>query len=208
MIKRSASILVLIAATGVIAFGQNNKNWGTKVDIQIKLAHNDDAEKAAEKQLRRLLAAYDVKKWVFTNTMVIDSGDNVVPHSHPVLTLDTGGLKDDELVLSNFVHEQFHWYVNTKPNDLAAAIKDLNEIYPKVPVGYPEGAISEDSTYNHLLVCYLEFEADKQLFGYLKSWEMLEFLSHNHYTWVYRMVQEQPGKIARVIRVHNLQLPK
>lgn len=182
----------------------DSKNTTDSSELKISLKHGDEKEKATEKQLRRLLATYDVSKWIYTKSIIIDSDDNIVSHSHPVLTLDTGGSKDDELVLSTFVHEQFHWFLLTKPKELEEAMNQLKVLYPKVPVGYPEGAISEESSYNHLLVCYLEYQADKTLFGELKAWEMMNYLTHSHYRWIYRTVLEQGDKIASVIRKNQL----
>jgi hypothetical protein len=49
------------------------------------------------------------------------------------------------------------------------AIAEVKTIYPKVRVGFPDGARDEESSYLHLLVCYSEYQADKELFGELKA---------------------------------------
>lgn len=54
-----------------------------------------------------------------------------------------------------------------EPKD--AAYKELQPMFPKVPVGYPGGAESEVSTYKHIMVCYLEYQAVKSLVGELRS---------------------------------------
>lgn len=98
---------VLGAGAGVLfialtAFGQTSGN------LEIRLKNNDAREQQTKLQLERLLATYDVSRWMFTRTILIESGRDVIPHSHPVLTLSTRHLKDDELLLSTFVHEQLH----------------------------------------------------------------------------------------------------
>src|SRR5262249_41281436 len=65
-------------------------------------------EAQTKEQLLRLLKTYDVSRWIFTKSIVID--ERAIPHSHPVLTLHARHLQDDELLLSTFVHEQFHWF--------------------------------------------------------------------------------------------------
>src|SRR4051812_30597332 len=75
--------------------------------IDISLAHGSKAEQQTKEQLQRLLGAYDLSKWIFTKSIIID--EQSIPHSHPTLTLHTRHLKDDELLLSTFVHEQLHW---------------------------------------------------------------------------------------------------
>ena len=47
---------------------------------------------------------------IFTDEIIIEEGS--VPHSHPVLTLNTRNT-NPILVLETFVHEQFHWFAQT-----------------------------------------------------------------------------------------------
>ncbi|HEV2915298.1 MAG TPA: hypothetical protein VGX92_18610 [Pyrinomonadaceae bacterium] len=150
--------------------------------LEITLKNNDQAERQTRQQLHRLLSAYDVSNWVFTRKVVIESGFNVIPHSHPVLTLSTRHLKDDELLLSTFVHEQLHWYLGEKAKEAEEADKELRSIFPKVPVGFPEGGKDEDSTYKHIQVCYLEYRAIKTLLGELKARQVMDFWATDHYT--------------------------
>ena len=170
--------------------------------IDIALAHGSKTEAQTKAQLQRLLAAYDLSKWIFTRTIVIEDG--VIPHSHPKLTLSTRHLKDDELLLSTFVHEQLHWLLDQKEKETDAAIKELRAMFPKVPAGPPEGARNEHSTYLHLLVVYLEYRADRELLGELKARQVMDFWSTDHYRWVYRTVLERPRDIGNVALKHKL----
>jgi hypothetical protein len=61
------------------------------------------------------------------------------------------------------MHEQLHWDLARHSQQTQAAEHELRRIYPKVPVGYPEGAQGEQSTYLHLITCYLEMLADREL---------------------------------------------
>src|SRR5262245_52213072 len=76
--------------------------------IEISLKNGSRAEIKTRDQLQRLLRTYDLSKWIFTKSILID--EKAIPHSHPVLTIHTRHLKDDELLLSTFVHEQLHWF--------------------------------------------------------------------------------------------------
>jgi hypothetical protein len=112
--------------------------------LEINLKHDDSRERQTKEQLQRLLANYDISNWVFTRKIIIES--DVIPHSHPVLTLSTRHLKDDDLLLSTFVHEQLHWYLDEKPKETEEAYKEFKAVFPKVPVRFPEGANDEEST--------------------------------------------------------------
>lgn len=67
-------------------------------EIEISLAHGNAAEVETRAQLQRLLKPYDLSGWAWTRKVVIEDG--AVPHSHPVLTLNTRHINDDSLLLS------------------------------------------------------------------------------------------------------------
>jgi hypothetical protein len=172
--------------------------------LEIALKHDDQREQQTRQQLLRLLSAYDVSNWIFTRKVMIESGFEVIPHSHPVLTLSTRHLKDDDLLLSTFVHEQLHWYLGVKPKETEEAYKELKSIFPKVPVGFPEGGNDEESTYKHIIVCFLEYQAVKGLLGELRAKQVMEFWATDHYTWIYKTVLDREREVGALMRKHKL----
>ena len=193
---RRLMVLVLVCVFLILpAHGQKS--------FEIALKQNSRTEQQTRDQLERLLRTYDISQWIFTRSVLID--DTATPHSHPVLTLSTRHTKDDELLLSTFVHEQFHWW--TSGANLEAtrrAIDELRGMFPKVPVVAPEGASDENSSYLHLVVCYLEYRAMRELLGEFKSRQIMEFWADDHYTWIYRTVLEKPRDISTVLFKHGL----
>ncbi len=172
--------------------------------IEIKLQHGDAAETRTRDQLLRLLRTYDVSPWIFTRSVVIDSSPKVIPHSHPVLTLSVRHLKDDDLLLSTFIHENLHHFLSQNREKTEAAKKELRAVFPKIPVGYPEGADSEDSSYEHLIVNYLEYRADKELLGELRAFEVFEFWTKDHYRWLYTRIFEDGYQIGPIVQKNGL----
>jgi hypothetical protein len=172
--------------------------------IEIKLQHGDAAETQTRDQLLRLLRTYDVKPWVFTPTVNIDSSHGTIPHSHPVLTLSVRHLKDDDLLLSTFVHENLHHFLVQNHEKTEAAKKELRAVFPKIPVGYPDGADSEDSGYEHLIVCYLEYRADKELLGEERAFQAIQFWMGDHYRWIYRQLLEEGYQIGPIVQKNGL----
>ena len=171
--------------------------------LEITLKNNDQREQQTKQQLQRLLSAYDFSNWMFTKKVIIESG-SVIPHSHPVLTLSTRHLKDDELLLSTFVHENLHWYLIEKSKETEEAYKELKAMFPKVPVGFPEGARDEESSYKHILVCYMEYQAVRILLGELKAKQVMDFWATDHYTWIYKTILEREREIGSLLRKHKL----
>jgi len=170
------------------------------IEIALKTGGKDEQQTRA--QLQRLLQVYDVAKWIFTKSVLIE--ENSIPHSHPVLTLSTRHLRDDELLLSTFLHEQIHWFLTQNQKSTDEAKKDLRGLFPRVPVSSPEGAMDEESTYLHLLVIYLEYRADREILGELKARQGTEFWANDHYTWIYKTVLERPRDIGNITFKHKL----
>ena len=75
------------------------------LDVEIERAHDTASEQATADQLRRLLSQFDLTPWLFTRRILVD--ERAIPHSHPVLTVHTRHLREDNLLLSTFVHDGF-----------------------------------------------------------------------------------------------------
>jgi len=135
----------------------------SSADFSFRLARSTTAEKAAELQLRRLIDQYDVSRFSFTYSVMIN--EFAAPHSFPVLTLNAVYLNDDASALSTFLHEQLHWYGLVRQQAVDTAIADLKRMYPNVPVGGGQGARDEYSTYIHLIVGLQEYDAAASYLG-------------------------------------------
>ena len=116
-------------------------------------------------------------------------------------------VNSDDLLLLTYIHEQLHWYLTAHNADTNAAEAELRKIYPKVPVGYPDGAQDEESTYLHLINCYLEMQADRQFIGRERTGRAMQFWSEHHYKWVYKTIIEDEARIAVIVQREHLQIP-
>jgi len=183
--KRRVLFFVVASAMSPAAFGQAN--------LEITLKQGTPEEARTQDQLRRLLA---------TRSIVID--ERAIPFSHPVLTLHTRHAKDDDLLLSTFVHEQFHWFLVQRGEATEQAIADLRKLFPTVPAGGTAGARDEYSTYLHLLVCYLEQQADLRVLGELRTKQVMDFWATDHYTWVYQTVISRSRELGQIMRDRKL----
>jgi hypothetical protein len=74
------------------------------------------------------------------------------------------------------------------------------EAYPNAPSGGPAGARDLESTYRHLLVCDLEFQAMTVLVGEARAREVLS--ANRHYTWIYERVLNDP-RVREIATAHG-----
>lgn len=157
-------------------------------------------EELARQQLVRLLAQYDLRKWRFTDRVQIQT--MVVPHSHPVLTLNTRSLADDRQALATYLHEQLHWFTAQQEMATQEAITELEARYPTVPGPEGGGAESRGDTYQHLVVCALEYQSLIELLGPEAASAVIA--AHGVYTWIYATVRHDWAFLAQLLRRHGL----
>lgn len=167
--------------------------------ITVALEHDNEREQQAQRQLERLLETFDVEHWIFTPDIRIAAME--VPHSHPVLTVNTKYLDDDHRQMSTFLHEQFHWWVIEEGRDrnLQTAIDEFAAMYPETPARADGGASDTRSTYLHLVVCDLELQAMAVLIGEEAARGLIA--TQDHYQWIYDKVLSDPA--VREVNARN-----
>tara|TARA_R110002153_G_scaffold171435_2_gene324260 strand:- start:907 stop:1521 length:615 start_codon:yes stop_codon:yes gene_type:complete len=175
--------------------------------MDFSLQHPEDIkEQYTLDLLKALRAVHDLDKWEFTDKVHIDKTS--IPHSHPILTLHArhGRKNQKDMLLSTYLHEQIHWLTDENIESTNLAIGKLKIAFSKVPVGFPEGARNEDSTYLHLIVCYLELKALGDYLSESRVKTVLEFWKKDHYTWIYHQVELHQDLIAKIITESGLTL--
>ena len=163
--------------------------------FEITTASGDEKEEAAKARLETCLQRYDLEKYLYTKKAKIQEG--TIPHSHPILTLNTADTSDVQM-LSTFVHEQMHWYILSRNDDAEAAIQAYTEMYPDAPTDLPEGSGDAKGTYMHILVNYLEYKGLIDLVGPEKAKAQMEYLCNHHYTWIYKTLLKDFDEIEAV----------
>jgi hypothetical protein len=171
--------------------------------IEIDLARGTPREQLAKQTLEQVLASHDLSRYTFTRKVVIEQG--ATNHAFPILTLNPYFASSPDEVLSTYLHEQLHWHLRNRAAQQQAAIIELRRLYPRVPVGLPASAENEFSTYGHLVDCYLEILADRELLGA----ERTAVVMHGKpwYTWIYTTVLTDEKQIAGVVDRHQLRVP-
>jgi hypothetical protein len=175
----------------------------TDISTTIDLSH---AEQGAIKLRDRLIALrvkYDVTPFEYCKQLCI--APYTVPHSHPVVTLNTYFPTETGL-LATYVHEQMHWYVTWYSHAHTEAwlrvFSSLAARYPDPPVGGDQGARDRYSSHLHLIVNWLEIEALSGLIG--REPAIAEARSTFHYRWLYARVLEDWAALGTLYRDNEL----
>jgi hypothetical protein len=170
--------------------------------VDIQTAHHAPREQQEKLELEQLMKKYDLSKYTFTHTVVIE--ERAVNHAFPVLTLNVHFLGSDDELLSSFMHEQLHWYLRDHPMQMEQALAELRRFYPRVPVGLPKGADTLYSTYVHLVDCYLEIQADRQIIGVERTDKVIK--NKPWYTWIYKTITVDEKRIGAVVNGNHLDI--
>lgn len=171
--------------------------------IDIDLARNTPREQLTKQTLEQVLASHNLSKYTFTRKVVIEQGSS--NHAFPTLTLNAYFASSPDELLSSYIHEQLHWHLRNLAAQQQAAITELRRLYPRVPVGLPASAENEHSTYGHLVDCYLEILADRELLGAERTAIVIQ--KKPWYTWIYTTVLSDEQQIAGVVNRHQLRVP-
>lgn len=168
--------------------------------LEIDLAHNSPAEAQTRANLITLAEHYDLSPWTWTTHILIEQ--YAIPHSDPVLTLNTR--HDGLVLLSSYVHEQLHRFEDLHPAAMDAAIAEFEKMYPGLPVGGLDGGKDERSTYLHIITCYSELQAMKRLVGPEQATAAVSQIGQDHYRAIYRLVFAHEAEIGAVVGRYRL----
>lgn len=156
--------------------------------MEVTLASGTALEREIAGELTALLDQFDLSPWQYTDQVVIE--ENAIPRSHPALTLGT--FNRGPFLLASYLHEQLHWYALDRMAQFEDVYEShLRQRFPDVPTQRPEGAGSAESTYLHLLVCWLEVDAVRRVLGRERAAQIVDVMvERGVYRWVYRVVRD------------------
>ncbi len=189
-------ILVILGLVSLPALAETPR-------LNIKTKHGFPMEEQRKEQMERLAKQYDLKKYTITRDIVIDRG--AINHSSPVLTLNLRFLDNDDLALSAYVHEQGHWVLMERHRvENPALLQDLQRTFPNLPIAPPEGDGELRSSYFHIAVCMLEWQAMEELVGPQRARKVIEWKQRDHYKAIYAIVISRREEVERVLNRYNV----
>jgi len=171
------------------------------IDVDVRAVLK--AAEAVRDRVHKMRRQFDLTPLEYTRRVRIAPIE--VPHSHPVLTLNTRS-QSDHALLCTYVHEQMHWYIwrlgSPTFNPIAPFYYELQKRYPAVPASAPEGANDEYSTYLHLVINWLEIEVASSFLG--RELAISTALDTPVYRWIYRQVIADWESLGSLYREHKI----
>jgi hypothetical protein len=173
------------------------EEFRTSIDLSLAQAKAEKIVECIEGWRQR----YDVSRFEYTRHLRVAPYE--IPHSHPVLTLNAR-LFNPEEILCEYLHEQMHWYMERlgSADEGSPLIAELKQHYPNAPVGFPEGANDEYSTYLHLLVNWLEIEVAAHFMPRARVEEIAR--NKHYYRWMYRTVLADWQSLEELYRAQGI----
>ena len=171
--------------------------------LNITLQHYSLGERQRKEQIERLAAKYDLEKYTITRDIVIDQ--QAINHSAPVLTQNLRFLDNDDRALSAYVHEQAHWLLMERHRgQVREMLSELIRMYPNIEIAPPYGDGNQGTSYIHLVVLMLEWQALEDLIGTDRARAVMEFKRHDHYKELYATVMENRPQMEKFLKRHNV----
>jgi hypothetical protein len=166
--------------------------------LNIRTKNGLPGEQQRKEQMERLARQYDLSKYTITRDIIIERG--AMNHSSPVLTLNLRFLDNDDLALSAYVHEQGHWYLmeRHRPGN-PQLLEDLQHTFPNLDYRMPGGDGEVRSSYFHIAVCMLEWQAMEELVGAARARQVIEWKQRDHYTAIYAILLNQREQVEGVM---------
>jgi len=195
MPKRKDIKRILITATMVLLVARAEAQTPK---LNIKTKHGFPMEEQRKEQMERLARQYELKKYTITRDIVIERG--AMNHSCPVLTLNLRFLDNDDLALSAYVHEQGHWVLMERHRaENPALFEDLRRTFPNMETRVPDGDGELRSSYFHIAVCMLEWQAMEELVGLERARKVIEWKQGDHYKAIYSTLLNHREQVEGVL---------
>ncbi len=189
-------LLLAILIVPVLARAQTPK-------LDITLQHISSGEQEQRALLDRLARQYDLSKYTITQKIVIN--EQAINHATPVLTLNLRFVANDDRALSLYIHEQAHWLLikNYRPQT-REMLAELQRLFPNIDASPPNGDGNVGTSYIHLVVIMLEWQALEDLIGVARAKAVMEFKRSVRYKALFGTVIDQRKQMEDFLKRYGV----
>jgi hypothetical protein len=203
VISRIDIVKMALAASGFLVATLPLAAFAETPKLNVKTKHGTPLEEQRKDQIERLAKQYDLKRYTITRDINVEQG--AMNHSSPVLTLNLRFLDNDDLALSAYVHEQGHWVLMERHRmDMQPLFSDLQNTFPNLDVTPPHGDGQLRSSYYHLVVCMLEWQAMEELVGQERARKVIEWKQGDHYIDIYKAIMDRREQAEAIMKRYSI----
>jgi hypothetical protein len=191
---------------------RNREPWvartqSDRFQLEVDLDHAMREGERVRDMLAALRRRHDLARYEYTRVVRIVPGGETF--AHPVLTLGNRFATSEDLLLSTYLHEQMHWYLwhlGTPERDMVAPFMDeLVRRYPDAPIDVANGgARGYESTYEHLVVNWLELAAASEFIGRERTFALARAQRLRSYGWLYDVVVRDWDQLEKLYKRHGI----
>lgn len=179
----------------------NTKKVETALSLDIEEKHPDTTTAQTRMEILHLARKYDLSSFLYTKRIVIDPQIEETKWK-PVITLNTKYKDHPQRLMAQLLHEELHWWMRDHKQNVQVAIPELKATFRGVPK--IKGSKDPDSTYRHLLICWMEFRALSKYFGEEEAAQVLKhFVQIKRFPWIYTRILNDHRKIEKIVRKYE-----
>lgn len=176
----------------------NTKKVETALSLDIEEVTPNTATAQTRLEILHLARKYDLSSFLYTKRIIINPKLDKTKW-RPVIILNTRYKDHPQRLLAQLLHEELHWWMRDHKQNVQIAIPELKAAFKGAPV--IKGSKDRDSTYRHLLICWMEFRAISKYMGEETAIEVLKhFVAERRFPWIYGKVLRDHKKIEKIVR--------
>lgn len=179
----------------------NTKKVETALSLDIQEVKPSTDTEQTRIEILHLARKYDLSSFLYSKKIIIDPTVKKTRWK-PTITLNTRYKDHPHRLLAQLLHEELHWWMRDHQEKVQVAIPQLKSTFrgaPKI-----EGSGDPDSTYRHLLICWMEFRALSKYVGEETASEVLgHFVKERRFPWIYSRILKDHRKIEKIVRKYE-----
>lgn len=179
----------------------NTKKVETALSLDIEEVTPNTDTQQTRLEILHLARKYDLSSFLYTKKIIINPKLEKTRWK-PVITINTKYKDHPHRLLAQLLHEELHWWMRDHKQNVQVAIPELKATFrgaPKI-----KGSKDADSTYRHLLICWMEFRAVSKYVGEETAMEVLQhFVKEKRFPWIYGRILKDHRKIEKIVRKYE-----
>lgn len=179
----------------------NTKKVETALSLEIEEKHPGPDTARTRMEILHLARKYDLSSFLYTKKIVIDPTVKET-RWRPNIVLNTRFKDHPHRLLGQLIHEELHWWMRDHKQNVQVAIPELKSTFRGSP--RIRGSRDPDSTYRHLLICWMEFRALAKYFGEEEAADVLKHsVKEKRFPWIYGKILKDHRKIEKIVRKYE-----